>query len=63
MLWHYRYGKPPSVIEIETPKEEDLANLSTEELAERARAIAEDMAEIQALTAMVAEAKAEGNVN
>jgi len=60
MLWHYRYGKPPDKIEI-TSNHEDLANLTSEELAERAKEIAGDMAHISELLTEVQAVKPQVN--
>ena len=52
MLWHYRYGKPKDQIVI-TQGEENLTELTTEELALRAKAIAEDLDQARTLATMV----------
>jgi hypothetical protein len=52
MLWHYRYGKPKDQIVI-TQSEENLTELTTEELALRAKAIAEDLDQARSLATMV----------
>jgi len=45
MLWHYAYGKPPDRLELGTGSAAslDLEGLSKEELAARARALAEEI--------------------
>jgi hypothetical protein len=40
MLWAYAYGKPTEKVEITTPQHQDMSEMSTEELAERAALIA-----------------------
>lgn len=52
MLWHYRYGKPKDQIVI-TQSEENLTELTTEELALRAKAIADDLDQARSLATMV----------
>jgi len=47
MLWHYAYGKPKDVIDVnlhEDRVEQDLADLSEDQLAERASEIATEIA-------------------
>jgi len=51
LLWHYRYGKPKDQIVIS--QEENLTELTTEELALRAKAIAEDLDQAKNLATLV----------
>jgi hypothetical protein len=52
MLWHYRYGKPKDQLVI-SKGEENLTEMSVEELAIRAKAIADDLEQAKNLATLV----------
>ena len=49
MLWHYAYGKPTDIVDVTVgAREENLRELSTEELLERVDTVREQLREADA---------------
>lgn len=50
MLWYYAYGKPAEMINLNVTKGDDLSSLTVEELQERAKALSDQIDEMNALS-------------
>lgn len=51
MLWHYAYGKPIEQINLNVSQQEDLSQLSVQELFDRAKKLSDALEEAQQLEA------------
>lgn len=49
MIWHYAYGKPPEEVNVNVSQQEDLSNLSTEQLLARMSDLARQLDEVKQL--------------
>jgi len=47
LLWYYRFGRPVNKVELGTPGDFDLSELSNQELNDRAKRIAEETAMLE----------------